>query len=97
MHIISMLGSIVEAVSSGSWPILFKVLTLNLAICIVLLHFSNFCFSLSFVADFSNTGASRMHPFFTCVKSNVVWTSGLSLIHSNLSMAVLFYLHEDQK
>ena len=27
------------------------------AICIVLLHFSNFCFSLSSVADFSNTEA----------------------------------------
>ena len=25
--------------------------------CIVLLHFSNFCFSFSSVADFSNTGA----------------------------------------
>ena len=49
---------IAEAVNSGSWPILFKVLTLNVSICIVLLHFSNFCFSLSSVADFSNTGAS---------------------------------------
>ena len=40
-----------------SWPILFKVFTLNVAICIVSLHSSNFCFSLSSVADFSNTGA----------------------------------------
>ena len=43
MHIISMLCSTVDAVSSGSFPILFKVLTLNVAICIVCLHFSNFC------------------------------------------------------
>ena len=39
----------------GSWPILFRVLTLNVAICIVCLHFSSFC--LSSVADFSNTEA----------------------------------------
>ena len=52
MHIMSILWSIAEAVSSGSWPILFQVLTLKVAICIVLLHFSNFCFSLSSVADF---------------------------------------------
>ena len=57
MHIMSILWSIREAVSSGSCPILFKVLTLNVAICIVLLHFSHFCFSLSSVADFSNAGA----------------------------------------
>ena len=57
MYIMSMLWSIAEAVSSGCWPILFKVLTLNVTICIVLLHFSNFCFSLSSVADFLNTGA----------------------------------------
>ena len=40
-----------EAVRSGSWQILFKVLTLNVTICILLLHISNFCFSLSSVAD----------------------------------------------
>ena len=57
MHIMSMLWSIAEAVSSGSWPILFKVLTLNVTICIVCLHFSNFCFRLSSVADFLNTGS----------------------------------------
>ena len=39
------------------WPILFKVLTLNVDICIVLMHFRNFCFSLSSVAGFSNTEA----------------------------------------
>ena len=44
-----------DAVSSGSCPILFKVLMLNVAICVVRLHFSNF--HLSSVADFSNTEA----------------------------------------
>ena len=53
MHIMSMLWSIAEAVSSGSWPILFEVLMLNITICFVLLHFSNFCFSLNSVSDFS--------------------------------------------
>ena len=43
MHIMSMLWSITEAVSSSSWPILFKVLMLNVANSIVLLHFNNFC------------------------------------------------------
>ena len=51
MHIMPMLCSTVDAVSSSSYPILFKVLTLNVAICIVCLHFSNFC-CLSSVADF---------------------------------------------
>ena len=51
-----------DSVSSGSCPILFKVLTLNVAICIVCLHFSNF-YCLSSVADFSNN-FSRTHPFF---------------------------------
>ena len=57
MYIMSMLWYIAKAVSSGSWPLLFKLLTFNVAICIVCLHFSNFCFSLSSVADFLNTGA----------------------------------------
>ena len=35
---------------------------LNVAICIVILHFSNFCFSLSSVADFSNAGARVLIP-----------------------------------
>ena len=52
----SILCSSADAISSGSCPILFKVLTLNVAICSVCLHFSSFdC--LSFVADFSNTEA----------------------------------------
>ena len=57
MRVMSMLWSITNEVSSGSCPILFKVLTLNVTICIVRLHFSKYCFSLSSVADFSNTEA----------------------------------------
>ena len=56
MHIMSILCSMADAISSGSCPILFKVLTLNVAICSVCLHFSSFC-RLSSVADFSNTEA----------------------------------------
>ena len=55
MQIMSILCSTADAVSSGSWPILIRVLTLNVAICIVCLHFSSFC--LSSVADFPNTEA----------------------------------------
>ena len=55
MHIMSTSWSITDVISSDICPILFKVLTLNVAICIVRLHFSTFCFSLSSVADFSNT------------------------------------------
>ena len=39
MQIMSILCSTADAVSSGSWPILFRVLTLNVAICIVCLIF----------------------------------------------------------
>ena len=81
-HIISMLWSITDAVSFGSCPILFKVLTSNDAICIVRLHFSKFYFSLSSVADFSHiearvpTSAGRA-PFLPAQRamwfSQVVW------------------------
>ena len=84
--ILSLLWSIAEAVNFGSWPILFKVLTLNVTICIVLLHFSNFCFSLSSVADFSELQLQQECPFFyTCEER-----CGLDMSHGNLSMAVLF-------
>ena len=93
MHIMSILYSSADAISSGSCPILFKVLTLNVAICNVCLHFSSFdC--LSSVADFSNRGQgsnlSRTHPFFTRAKSDAVCVCGLSVGHGYLSMAVLF-------
>ena len=69
MFIMSMLWSITDAVSSGNCPILWKVLMLYVAILIVSLHFSNFCFSLSSEADISNTGtraptSAEPTPFF---------------------------------
>ena len=65
-------------------------------ICIELLHFSNFCFSLSSVTDFSNTEArvptlAGHVPFFTRAKSDAVRTRGLSMSHGNLSMAVFLF------
>ena len=80
--------------SSGSCPILFKVLTLNVAICSVCLHFSSFNL-LSSVADFSNTEArdptsAGRAPFFTRAKSDAVCVCSLSVGHGYLSMAVLF-------
>ena len=56
MHIMSILCSTADAIHSGSCPILFKVLTLNVAICSVCFHLSSFC-RLSSVADFFNTEA----------------------------------------
>ena len=56
MHMMSILCSTADAISSRSFPIIFKVLTLNVAICSVCLHFSSFV-RLSSVADFSNTEA----------------------------------------
>ena len=67
-HTLLMLWSITDSVSSSSWPILFKVLTLNITTCIVFLHLSSFYFRLSSIADFSNTGArpptSAQHASF---------------------------------
>ena len=94
MHIMSILCSSADAISACSCPILFKVLTLNVAICSVCLHFSSFdC--LSSVADFSNTEAraptsAGRAPFFTHAKSDAVCVCGLSVGHCYLSMAVLF-------
>ena len=97
MHIISILCSTADAVSSGSWPILFKVLTLNVAICIVCLHFSSFC-CLSSVADFSNTEARAptskgRAPFFTRAKGDAVHVCGLSVGHGYLSMACFILIY----
>ena len=61
MHIMSILCSTADSISSGSCPILFKVLTLNVAICSVCLHSSSFC-RLSSVADFLNTEARAPTP-----------------------------------
>ena len=81
---------------SGIWPILFEVLTLNVTICIVLLHFSNICFSLSSVADFFKTGArgptsAGRALFFTHAKGDAIGICGLSMSHNNLSMAVFYF------
>ena len=62
MHIMSLLCSTTDAVSFDSWPILFKVLILNVAICI-------FC-CFSSVTDFPNTKAraptsAGRAPFFS--------------------------------
>ena len=61
MHTMSILYSVADAVSSASWLVLFKVLTLSVAICTVLLHLINFSLclilSLSSVTDFLNTEA----------------------------------------
>ena len=89
IQIMSILCSTADAVSSGSWPILFRVLTLNVAICIVCLYFS----SLSSVADFSNTEA-RTRSFFTCAKSDAVCECGLSMSHGYLSMAVFILIYK---
>ena len=96
MQIMSILCSTVDAVSSSSWPILFRVLTLNVDICIVCLHFSSF--TLSSVADFSNTEAraptsAGRAPFFTRTKSDAVYVCGLSVGHGYLLMAVFILIY----
>ena len=96
MQIMSILCSTADAVNSGSWPILFRVLTLNATICIVCLHFSSFC--LSSVTDFLNTEAKAptstgRAPFFTHTKSNAVYVCGLSVGHGYLSMAVFILIY----
>ena len=57
MHTMSILHFPADAVSFGSWPIQFKILTLSITMCIEFLHQSNFClgFGLNSVVDFSNT------------------------------------------
>ena len=86
MHIISMLLSIKEAVSSGSWPIQYKILTLNVLICIALWHFRYFCFEHWDLGRKPNGTC----PLFASAKCDAVWTSALSRRHSNFSMALFF-------
>ena len=88
-----------DAVSCGSCRFLFKVLTLNVAICIVHLHFSNFCY-LSSVLDLLNTEArtptsSGRILFFTRTKWNGVWTCGLIVGHVYLPMAVFLFIYRN--
>ena len=87
MQIMSILCSTADAVSSGCWPNLFRVLMLNVAICIVCLHFSSFC--LSSVADFLNTEA-RAPTSAGCAP---VYGCGLSVGHGYLSMAVFILIY----
>ena len=92
MHITSILCSTADAISSGSYPILFKVLMLNVAICSVCLHFSSFD-RLSSVADFSNTEAraptSTGHAPFLPARRAMRFVY-VYVGHGYLSMAVLF-------
>ena len=90
MQSMSILCSTADALSSCRWHILFRVLTLNVAFCIVCLHFSSFC--LSSVADFSNTEA-RVRSFFTHTKSDAVYVCGLSVGHRYHSMAVFILIY----
>ena len=97
MQIISILWSTADAVSSDSWPILFRFLTLNVAICIVCLHFSSFCLfelcSWFFEHRGQGSNLSRTRPFFTRAKSDAVYGSGLSTSHGYLSMAVFVLIY----
>ena len=89
MHTMSILCSVADTVSSSSWPILFKVLTLNVTICTVLLHLSNFCSGLRSVADFSNTEtrAPTTTEHASCFS---MWKviHGLNQNHGNLLIAI---------
>ena len=60
MHTMFILSSAADVVNSGSWLILFNVLTSSVTIFTMLLHLSYFCLCLSFVADFSNTGTRTL-------------------------------------
>ena len=95
MHIMSILCSTADAVSSGSWPILFKVLTLNVAICIVCLHFSIlFLFEHLFFEHWcQGSNLSRTRPCFTRAMSDAVYVCGLSVGHGYLSMAVFILIY----
>ena len=78
MHVMSILGSTADAVSLGSWFIVFKVLTLKVAMLTIFLHLSKL--GLGFVADFSNVGTSvptsvEHTPCLTSWRVNAVWIS----------------------
>ena len=52
----SVLCSAADALQSGNWFTVFKVLRLNAIMLTMFLNLSNFGWSLSSVADYSNTG-----------------------------------------
>ena len=64
-HIMPMIIYVAGAVSLGSWLILFKVSTLNVTICIMRLHFTNF-FSLSSVAYFFFSPGAKVSTCTGC-------------------------------
>ena len=93
----SILCPAADAASSDSWLILFKVLTLSVSICTVLLYLSNFCLSVSFKANYSNTKtkaptSAERAPYLPAQRAMrfryMVWVN-----HGNLSMAV-FLSHQ---
>ena len=99
MHIMSILCSTADAVSLGSCPILFKVLMLNVAICIVCLHFSSFC-CLSSVADFSNTEAraptsAGCAPFLPARRA-MLFMYVVCVGHGYLLMAVFILIYRSR-
>ena len=82
-------GGPADAVSSGIWPIIIKVLTLSVAICPV------FEFRSWFFKHWGqNSNLSRRHPLLTRVKNDAVWIYGLSESHDNLSMPVFYVVNK---
>ena len=57
MHIMSILCTVVDAVSLANIFTVLKVLMLNVTMLTMLLHLSNFALGLGSVTDFSNTRA----------------------------------------
>ena len=90
IHIMSMLWSMVNAVSSDRCPIFCKALMLNVAICIVHLLLSNFC--LSSVVYFLNTEA-RAPTSAGCAPFLSVWRAMWFEDGSRLSFDGCFYSH----
>ena len=75
---------------------LFKVLMLNVAICILCLHFSSLLFELcSWFFEHWGQGCklSRTRPFFSRAKSDAVNVCGLRVSHGYLSMAVFILIY----
>ena len=88
MHIVSMLWSIAEAVSSGRSSMSLFILFFCIWVIFVLVWGSQLIFgSLG-----PGLQTQREVLFFTSVKNDAVLTCGLSMIHGNLSMA-MFYSH----
>ena len=86
------------AISSGSCPILFRVLTLNVAICSVCLHFSSFdC--LSSVADFSNTEARAptSSSFWLLFTTEILGSFGGGLLGGGEFISFFFFFFKSKR